>query len=88
MLKTGKFILISLVFVGSLALAQTRWNMHVAWPESNFHTQGVLNFADLVSGEVERGARDSRQTAAARWASRVRKSCAWCATAPCRSRRC
>ena len=31
------------------ASAQTRWNMHVAWPESNFHTQGVVEFANLVS---------------------------------------
>ena len=36
------------------ASAQTRWNMHVAWPESNFHTQGVMEFANLV-GEKSNG---------------------------------
>ena len=43
------FLFISLSFVS----AQTRWNMHVAWPESNFHTQGVLRFAELVSEKTD-----------------------------------
>ena len=41
-------LLVVLLFVSS-GFAQTKWTMHVAWPETNFHTQGVLNFADLVS---------------------------------------
>ena len=31
------------------SFAQTNWNMHVAWPETNFHTQGTLRFAELVN---------------------------------------
>ncbi len=49
MFRVGKIILVALLLASGLALAQTRWNMHVAWPESNFHTQGVINFANLVS---------------------------------------
>ena len=33
----------------TLSVAQTNWNMHVAWPETNFHTQGTLELANLVS---------------------------------------
>jgi len=41
-------LLASVLVVGlGLASAQ-RWDMHVAWPPANFHTKGVVKFADLV----------------------------------------
>ena len=42
------------IFTASV-FAQTRWNMHVAWPESNFHTEGVLRFAELVGEKTNGG---------------------------------
>ncbi len=49
-MKIVKTILTVFLFIGATSVfAQTRWNMHVAWPESNFHTQGVMEFANLVS---------------------------------------
>lgn len=43
-----KLLFLTALLFASLGFTQTRWTMHVAWPEANFHTQGVLNFADLV----------------------------------------
>lgn len=39
----------------SFAAAQTRWTMHVAWPETNFHTQGVLDLAERVEAATDGG---------------------------------
>ncbi len=47
--KLLEFTVAVLVFAFSAALAQTNWNMHVAWPETNFHTQGTLKLAELVN---------------------------------------
>jgi TRAP-type C4-dicarboxylate transport system substrate-binding protein len=50
-------VLLAAVLLGSTAFAQTRWDMHIAWPEGNYHTQGANRFADLVrertGGEVD-----------------------------------
>lgn len=44
--------LIALLLLALLGLtsAQTvRWDMHIAWPEGNYHTQGALRLANLVA---------------------------------------
>jgi TRAP-type C4-dicarboxylate transport system substrate-binding protein len=46
-----RFVVIPLlVALVGLGLAQTtRWDMHIAWPEGNYHTQGALRFAEIVA---------------------------------------
>lgn len=41
-------LLAALTAVASPALAETRWDMSVVWPEGNFHTQNAKTFADEV----------------------------------------
>lgn len=44
------------LLLSTAALAETRWDMSVVWPEGNFHTQNAMAFAEAVSettdGEV------------------------------------
>ncbi len=42
-----KALLVAAALVFGLAFA-VKWDMHVAWPPGNFHTKGVVRFADLV----------------------------------------
>lgn len=44
-------ILFLLIGLAGFAFAQdvVRWDMHVAWPEANYHTQGAQRFAERVS---------------------------------------
>lgn len=37
------------LMLSGLGLAKTKWDMHIAWPSGNFHTKGVVMFADLVA---------------------------------------
>lgn len=39
----------AVLMLAGLGLAKTKWDMHVAWPPGNFHTKGVVMFANLVS---------------------------------------
>ena len=55
-MKLLRLIPIVFLFIFAASVfAQTRWNMHVAWPESNFHTEGVLRFAELVGERTNGG---------------------------------
>ena len=49
---TRKILFLAVLLFVSSGFAQTKWTMHVAWPETNFHTQGVLDFAELVSDKT------------------------------------
>ncbi|WP_457638318.1 TRAP transporter substrate-binding protein [Oceanithermus sp.] len=42
-------LVFSALLLAGLGMAKTKWDMHVAWPPSNFHTKGVVKFADLVA---------------------------------------
>ncbi len=47
-----KKVLLALTALFALGFAgATRWDMHVAWPPANFHTKGVMRFADLVKAK-------------------------------------
>lgn len=48
------FFIVGLLMV-STALAQdtVRWDMHVAWPEANYHTQGTVTFAERLRERSE-----------------------------------
>ncbi len=43
-----RWLLLLIVLLGSFSMAQ-QWTMHIAWPEGNFHTKGVIKLAELVS---------------------------------------
>lgn len=47
---------LALSFIANAALAETKWDMSIVWPEGNFHTQNAMAFADAVKdvtdGEV------------------------------------
>ena len=48
-----KRVLLALFALLALGLAGAeRWDMHVAWPPANFHTKGVMRFADLVKAKT------------------------------------
>lgn len=48
-----KKVLLALGALLALGLAGAeRWDMHVAWPPANFHTKGVMRFADLVKAKT------------------------------------
>ncbi len=48
-----KKVLLALFALLALGLAGAeRWDMHVAWPPANFHTKGVMRFADLVKAKT------------------------------------
>lgn len=44
------------VAAGTVAIAETNWDMSIVWPEGNFHTQNAIAFAEAVKeatdGEV------------------------------------
>lgn len=44
------------VAAGTVAIAETNWDMSIVWPEGNFHTQNAIAFAEAVTeatdGEV------------------------------------
>ncbi len=42
-------VLMAVLMIAGLGMAKTKWDMHVAWPMGNFHTKGVIKFADLVA---------------------------------------
>jgi len=42
-------ILFAVLLLAGLGMAKTKWDMHIAWPPANFHTKGVVKFADLVT---------------------------------------
>ena len=47
-----KKVLLALAALFALGFAGAeRWDMHVAWPPANFHTKGVVRFADLVKAK-------------------------------------
>ncbi len=47
-----KKVLLALAVLFALGYAGAeRWDMHVAWPPANFHTKGVVRFADLVKAK-------------------------------------
>ncbi len=48
-MKKGLLALAALLALGFAGA--TRWDMHVAWPPANFHTKGVVRFADLVKAK-------------------------------------
>ena len=39
----------AVVLIASFGFAKTKWDMHIAWPSGNFHTKGVVMFADMVA---------------------------------------
>ncbi len=49
-MKKALLLAFAVVMGLGLALAE-RWDMHVAWPPANFHTKGVVRFADLVKAK-------------------------------------
>jgi TRAP-type transport system periplasmic protein len=54
-------VALGIVLAALTALASSqqaaRWDMHIAWPEGNYHTQGALRFAETVeersNGQLE-----------------------------------
>ena len=53
MVQVLRSSIVLLILVLGSAFAQTEWPMHVAWPESNFHTQGTLKLAELVAEKTD-----------------------------------
>jgi TRAP-type C4-dicarboxylate transport system substrate-binding protein len=59
-MKKSFLILLSLLMVAAMTapgFAKTKWDMHLNYPDSNFHSQGAKRFADRVAeatnGELE-----------------------------------
>lgn len=49
-----RFIVVLTLVLSALAGAQqTGWDMHIAWPETNYHTEGALRFAELVEERTD-----------------------------------
>ncbi len=42
-------LIFAVLLLSGLGMAKTKWDMHIAWPASNFHTKGVMMFADMVA---------------------------------------
>ncbi len=49
-MKKALWLALGLMLGFGVASAE-RWDMHVAWPPANFHTKGVVRFADLVKAK-------------------------------------
>jgi TRAP-type C4-dicarboxylate transport system substrate-binding protein len=46
-------VFVALLLTGLVAAQQAAWDMHIAWPESNYHTQGALRFAELLDERTD-----------------------------------
>lgn len=46
-------VFLTLLLAGLAGAQQARWDMHIAWPETNYHTQGAMRFAELVSERTD-----------------------------------
>ncbi|MEX2536071.1 MAG: TRAP transporter substrate-binding protein [Trueperaceae bacterium] len=42
-----------MLLTGLVSAQQNAWDMHIAWPESNYHTEGAIRFAELVSERTD-----------------------------------
>lgn len=51
-MKQGNFItagaILALSLTATAAMAETKWDMSIVWPEGNFHTQNAMAFAEAV----------------------------------------
>jgi len=48
-MKRYASIFMAAVLLAGFGFAKTKWDLHIAWPAGNFHTKGVVKFADLVA---------------------------------------
>jgi len=48
-MKRYATLFMATVLIAGFGFAKTKWDMHIAWPSGNFHTKGVVMFADMVA---------------------------------------
>jgi len=51
-MKRYTLLLTAVLLLSGLGIAKSKWDMHIAWPAGNFHTKGVVMFADLVASKT------------------------------------